>query len=585
MGGRGLLAACAIAILALAGASVVAVTAWPRDDGPGRLAITFLPGGASLWDGPCGERGIVEIGRAPSADLGRHLDGGGDDIAWVYSSGDGEEFAGAVPAGDAAVAYEPVDGGVHPESPYAAWARDADVPRESVAAGDEFTLCDGAGRVGFELADDGCLKVTHRRFTVATCGVPADLGPIDVAVVHGDGEWVAPARPAVVVDGSADRQLAEGRDTFGAVYPLGAVTEQGAGGEVTITTTGRQRFTVTGAGGLARAHPIGRGGGGRAPRAGFDGDPATTERIGWGVAEEAGIRVSEARFPDRTAAHVVLAQTGEAAGSLIAAPLSREGPLLHVDPGRLPPAVRREIRRVLPEGGTVYLVGAASGDAVAAPLREDGFTVVEFGGENRVEVSVAVADDLLRRYPGDEVALVPGWPTANEPTGGSADVVAAVAWATAFDVPVVLTRGDHVPAAVSDALARWQPERVWLFGNERRLAPEIADTVPGPVRVAGAGPAPTAVSVVEDLWGGAGDRYVVVNAYSEEGWLAALAAAGLSADFEAPFLLTDADRVPAATRQELASCGRVPEILLLGGRVHLSEDAERELEAARREAC
>ena len=68
------------------------------------------------------------------------------------------------------------------------------------------------------------------------------------------------------------------------------------------------------------------------------------------------------------------------------------------DPERLAPNTLTELQRVLPPGGTVYLMGGAAAIAagVAALLAGLGFTVVRFAGASLEESAVLVAAEVRR---------------------------------------------------------------------------------------------------------------------------------------------------------------------------------------------
>jgi hypothetical protein len=77
----------------------------------------------------------------------------------------------------------------------------------------------------------------------------------------------------------------------------------------------------------------------------------------------------------------------------------------------------------------------------------------------------------------------------------------------------------------------------------------------------------------------AGDRrYVIVDGGAADGWAYGLAAAGLSADAEAPVLLVG-DVLPPATMAAAGSCGspRV-DLVLVGDRSVISDAIEEELD-------
>ncbi|ACU69454.1 putative cell wall binding repeat 2-containing protein [Catenulispora acidiphila DSM 44928] len=103
---------------------------------------------------------------------------------------------------------------------------------------------------------------------------------------------------------------------------------------------------------------------------------------------------------DRLAAHtVVLASGATFPDALAGIPLAsyKQGPLLLTEPQQLTDTTRQEIHRVLPKGGTVYVLGgqnAVSPD-VAATLSGDGYHVIRYGGKTRYETALIIAKQGL----------------------------------------------------------------------------------------------------------------------------------------------------------------------------------------------
>ena len=100
------------------------------------------------------------------------------------------------------------------------------------------------------------------------------------------------------------------------------------------------------------------------------------------------IAASLAEFPTAgTAGAVVLARADDYPDALVGAALAaaRNAPLLFANGGSLTPATQAEIQRVLPAGGTVYLLGgtAAIPASVATSLTALGFVPTRYAGADR----------------------------------------------------------------------------------------------------------------------------------------------------------------------------------------------------------
>lgn len=313
----------------------------------------------------------------------------------------------------------------------------------------------------------------------------------------------------------------------------------------------------------------------RTPPGGFDGDPATSERLDESDATAFAVATSQARFPDGAAAHAVLSRDDVFADSLAGAPLTADGPLLYTRSDALPAATEAELERVLPDDGTVYLLGGsqAISEDVAGSLADSGYTVRRLAGPTRVETGVAIAGEVRALNPGGgRAALARAGATGTDPTAAWADSVTGGAWAARTGTPLLLTPGEQLHGAVSDWLEADAAEETILLGGRAALSEAVEDTVVGPRRVAGAARDGTAAAIATDLWAPT-SSFVIVNGYRADGWNFALATTGLSADFDAPALMVQDDSVPPATEDLLASCGEPAlDLLLAGGEDVLSAD-------------
>ncbi|MEY9930005.1 putative cell wall-binding protein [Catenulispora sp. GP43] len=119
------------------------------------------------------------------------------------------------------------------------------------------------------------------------------------------------------------------------------------------------------------------------------------------------------------------------------------GPLLITDTNSLPATTLAEIKRILPAGGTVYLLGGgkAISPAVASKLSGLGYHLQRIAGDNRYATSIAIADTI---DPNPQTVLVA--------TGGNIpDALSAGAVAGGHDHTVVVLTDDQVmpPATAS----------------------------------------------------------------------------------------------------------------------------------------
>ncbi|WP_370326560.1 cell wall-binding repeat-containing protein [Euzebya sp.] len=240
-------------------------------------------------------------------------------------------------------------------------------------------------------------------------------------------------------------------------------------------------------------------------------------RVGTAVA------ASRAAWPaEGTAGAVVLARDDVYADALTGGPLAvaESAPLLLTGRTALYPEIVEEIGRLLPAGGTVYLLGgtAALDEGVATAVEALGYVVVRVAGTDRYATAVAIAEHLGS----PEVVF--------QATGTDfPDAMAAGPAAAASGGAVLLTAGDQQsPAtaaylashgeatryAVGGAAAAADPGATPLVGDDRvdtaALVAEAFFDQPGHVGVAPAGDFPDAL-VAAPVLGAHGDPLLLVS--------------------------------------------------------------------------
>jgi len=115
--------------------------------------------------------------------------------------------------------------------------------------------------------------------------------------------------------------------------------------------------------------------------------------------ESTAVAASASAFPAAgSASAVVLARSDAFADALTGGPLAaaKHAPLLLTSPGALDATTKTEIGRVLPTGGTVYLLGGTSAlsDAVASAVTALGDVPMRIAGADRFATAVAIAGAL-----------------------------------------------------------------------------------------------------------------------------------------------------------------------------------------------
>ena len=259
------------------------------------------------------------------------------------------------------------------------------------------------------------------------------------------------------------------------------------------------------------------------------------DRLGGSDRYATAAAVSRSSFPTGGAGAVVLARGDAYPDALVGVPLAaaRHAPLLLTHGTTLPPATLTEIRRVLPVGGTVYLLGGT--DVVPASIGTQlttlGYQTTRYAGTDRFATAVAVADAL-----GDPstVLLASG---LNFP-----DALAAGPAATAAHGVVLLTAGATLPP-VTAAYLTAHPGTRYAIGGPAAAADPTAQPLVGADRYATAAtvattffPTPTTVGIATGL-----------------NFPDALAGAAQLATAGGPLLLTTTSVLPAASGSALTA--------------------------------
>jgi putative cell wall-binding protein len=236
-----------------------------------------------------------------------------------------------------------------------------------------------------------------------------------------------------------------------------------------------------------------------------------------------------------TAGAVVLARSDDYPDALVGAALAsaKNAPLLFANGGLLTAATQAEIQRVLPAGGTVYLLGgtAAIPATVATSLTSLGFVPVRYAGTDRFGTALAVADALNDP---STVLLATG---INFP-----DALAAGPAAAHIHGVVLLTNGSSLTPAVTAYLAA-HPGTVYAIGGPAVAADPSATPLSGADRYA------TAAAVASTLF----TTPANVGVASGTAFPDALTGGAFQAHFGGPIVLTDPHILPTSTSAYLTA--------------------------------
>ncbi|HZV25491.1 MAG TPA: cell wall-binding repeat-containing protein, partial [Acidothermaceae bacterium] len=251
-----------------------------------------------------------------------------------------------------------------------------------------------------------------------------------------------------------------------------------------------------------------------------------TDRIATAVA------VSQNSFPAGNAGAVVLARGDDYPDALVGGPLAaaKNAPLLLTEGSTLPAATATELKRVLPAGGTVYVLGGTSAvpATVASQLSSLGYSVVRYSGTDRYATAVAVAKAL-------------GTPTTVLLATGTnfPDALAAGPAAAHVHGAILLTNGSTVPTETATYLA--SAHTTYAIGGPAAAAVPSATAILGSDRYA------TAAAVATKFF----PSSTVVGVATGAGFPDALAGGAQLALMGAPLLLSSQASVPTSTSNYL----------------------------------
>lgn len=244
---------------------------------------------------------------------------------------------------------------------------------------------------------------------------------------------------------------------------------------------------------------------------------------------ETAVAASQSSYGDGAAGAVVLARADTFPDALAGAPLAvaQQAPLLLTDPASLHPATETELRRVLPPGGTVHLLGGVTALSQATEERISalGYEITRYPGTDRFETAVLISEAL-------------GTPqTVFVATGRNfPDALAAGAAAAEHGGVIVLTDDDRMVDVTADFLAAHPGVPRFAVGGPAAVADPDASPLVGADRYA------TALLVATEFF----VAPVVVGVAVGTNFPDALSGDTHIARRRAPMLLVEPDRLPAS---------------------------------------
>ena len=208
---------------------------------------------------------------------------------------------------------------------------------------------------------------------------------------------------------------------------------------------------------------------------------ANVQRVAGASRIDTAIATSQDEFPSPGSARaVVLARSDTFPDALAGGPLAaaKGGPLLLTTPAGLDASVLAEIQRVLPPGGTVYVLGGSTAisSTVDSALTAAGYSPTRLAGADRTATAVQIADAM-----GDPSTVfeATGW---NFP-----DALAGVPAAITGGGVILLTNGTAQAPATAAYLAAHPGGSHYALGGPAKSADPGATPLAGADRYATAG--------------------------------------------------------------------------------------------------
>ncbi len=279
---------------------------------------------------------------------------------------------------------------------------------------------------------------------------------------------------------------------------------------------------------------------------------AGTDRIATAIA------ASRGSFPlAGSAKAVVLASANGFADGLAGVPLAaaKDAPMLLTETSTLDAATQAEIVRVLPAGGTVYLLGgsASLAPSVATALTGAGFTVVRYGGLDRFDTATIIADKGLGNP--STLLLANGMDFPDGLTAGPA--------AASVHGAILLTDGTTLGASTTSYLSTHPDDTVYAVGGAAATADPSAKQLVGVDRYA------TAALVATTFF----PHATTAGVSTGESFPDALTGGAYLAELGAPMLLTTSSPLATAVTGYLHADSAIGQIVVFGGSDAVSDSS------------
>ncbi|WP_298750344.1 ExeM/NucH family extracellular endonuclease [uncultured Serinicoccus sp.] len=262
---------------------------------------------------------------------------------------------------------------------------------------------------------------------------------------------------------------------------------------------------------------------------------------------------------------IVPSTTGEVA----VAPDGSPAPVLLTKTATLPSATIGALGDLEPANIVILGGEVAVSEDVEEALEGYG-EVTRVSGKDRFETSALLAAQYGEV---DHVYVATG------ENGAFADALSVSSLAATEGVPVLLTRGDSVPASLATALETLGDPEVTVLGGEGAVDDEVFTALGATDRLAGTNRYGTSVAVAERFGYDESDPAPVVHVATGLDYPDALAGSALAGYQQVPVMLSRTGEVPGSVLEAIVAVDPV-QVFLLGGTTALSEEVRDTLVAA-----
>ncbi|WP_299517638.1 cell wall-binding repeat-containing protein [uncultured Serinicoccus sp.] len=250
------------------------------------------------------------------------------------------------------------------------------------------------------------------------------------------------------------------------------------------------------------------------------------------------------------------------------APDGSPAPVLLTKVDEIPGATMDALESIDPDNIVVLGGEVAVSDSVAEELEDYG-TVTRVAGADRYETAALVAQQYGEV---DHVYVATGQDEAFP------DALSGSALAGSEGVPVLLTKTDMVPSAVTETLAAMGDPEVHVIGGEVAVSEDVYEDLGASARLSGTNRYGTSVAVAEEFGFGEDNPAPVVHTATGRDYPDALAGSALAGYQGVPVMLSRPDMVPSVVLDGMVALA--PEsAFILGGEGALSNDVQMQIEA------